>query len=132
VSRGLGYVQRFLWAIMCQSDKPMRFDEIAARAFPEGSFEADMTKVLGGSNVARVRSLRRALREACDDGVPLAVGKGGRRDPHRYCLDPMFAAIVLEKDDYRRASAVVEADPEAVKAANHSAGKLMQAFKEED
>jgi hypothetical protein len=94
-----------------------------ARAFPKGSYEADMAKVLGGSSVARVRSLRRALRNLCDSSVLLAVGTGGRRDPHRYCLDPLFAAMVGSKEDHKKACAVVQADPGGNEAANNS--KLM-------
>jgi hypothetical protein len=124
MSRGPGYMQQYLLGVIGQADKPMTFAEIAARAFPEGSFEADMTKALGGSNVARVRSLRRALRNLCDSSVLLAVGAGGRRDPHRYCLDPLFAAMVGSKEDYRKACAVVQADPAGNEAANNS--KLMR------
>jgi hypothetical protein len=125
MSRGPGYMQQYLLGVIGQSDKPMTFAEIAARAFPEGSFEADMTKVLGASNVARVRSLRRALRKLCDGNVLLAVGQGGRHDPHRYCFDPLFMAMVGDKEDYRKACAVVEADPGGNEAANNS--KLMRA-----
>jgi hypothetical protein len=119
-------MQRYLFGVIGQSDKPMTFAEIAARAFPEGSFEADMAKVLGGSNVARVRSLRRALRKLCNEGVLLIIGEGGRHEPHRYCLDPIFVAITGNKEDYAKADAVVSADPEASKAANNS--RWVQSF----
>jgi hypothetical protein len=117
-------MQRYLLDVIGQSDKPMTFAEIAALAFPEGSYEADMAKVLGSSNVARVRSLRRALRNLCDSSVLLAVGTGGRRDPHRLLPDPLFAAMVGSKEDYKKACAVVQADPGGNDAANNS--KLMR------
>jgi hypothetical protein len=119
-------MQRYLWGVIGQSDRAMTFAEIAARAFPEGSFEADMARALGGSNVARVRSLRRALRKLCNDGVLLAIGEGGRHEPHRYCLDPVSVAMTGDKEDYAKANAVVEADSEASKAANSS--RWVQAF----
>lgn len=46
----------------------MTFVEIMAVAFPEGSYEFDIAKVVGGSNVGRVRSLRRALQRLCQGG----------------------------------------------------------------
>jgi hypothetical protein len=119
-------MRQYLLGVIGQSDKPMTFAEIAARAFPEGSFEADMTKLLGASNVARVRSLRRALHKLCDRNVLLAVGQGGRGDPHRYCFDPLFVAIFGDKEDYKKACAVIEADPAGSEAANNS--KLMQSI----
>jgi len=128
MSRGPGHMQRYLLAVIGQSDKAMTFTEIAARAFPEGSYEADMAKVLGGSNVARVRSLCRALRNLCDSSVLLAVGNGGRRDPHRYCLDPLFVAMVGSKEDHKKACAVIQADPGGNEAANNSMRSAFEFF----
>lgn len=124
MARGPGYMQRYLLRVIGQSDKPMTFADLAARAFPENSFEADMTKALSASNVARVRSLRRALCKLCDNDFLLSIGKGGRRDPRRYCLDPMFAAIAGSEEDYQRVCAIIQADPAGAKAVNNS--KIMR------
>jgi hypothetical protein len=104
-------MQRFLLATIGQADAPMTFADIFAVAFPEGSYEADLAKVLGGSNMPKVRSLRRALKKLCDDGAILSLGKGGRGDPYRYCLDPIIAAIGGTKEQFEKAIAVLESDP---------------------
>jgi hypothetical protein len=86
MSRGFGIAQR--WLLSCCIDaEPMTFEQILARAFPDGTFEGDMTKTIGGSNVGKVRSLRRALRKLCDDGViQMMIG----RRLHHYRLHPLF------------------------------------------
>ena len=68
MSRGLGSIQRYLMKLIWSSPDPMTFVEIMAVAFPEGSYEFDIAKVVGGSNVGRVRSLRRALQRLCHGG----------------------------------------------------------------
>jgi hypothetical protein len=81
--------------------KPMTFAEILACAYPPGSFEGDMAKTLGGSNVGRVRSLRRALHKGVKDGALTALGKGGRADPHRYYIDAVVLAMITkDKAEY--------------------------------
>jgi hypothetical protein len=90
MSRGPGKIQNYLTGLLLNySPDPMTFAEIMAIAYPEGSFESDMAKALGGSRVGRVRSLRRALRRLCDTGDVLVLGEGSRSDPHRYWLDPL-------------------------------------------
>ena len=64
----------------------MSFDEILARTYPPGSFEYDAAKEIGGSQVGRVRSLRRALGRLCDLGIIQILD----RRPHRYRLHPFF------------------------------------------
>ncbi len=99
MSRGPGKIQNYLTDLLLgHSPDAMTFAEIMAIAFPEGSFESDMAKALGGSKVGRVRSLRRALRRLCDTGDVMMFGEGSRRDPHRYWLDPIVA------DDYPNAA----------------------------
>jgi len=65
VSRGLGSIQRYLMKLIWSSPDLV---EIMAVAFPEGSYEFDIAKVVSGSNVGRVRSLRRALQRLCQGG----------------------------------------------------------------
>ncbi len=73
--------------VIVKSDSPK------GGAYPEGSFESDMAKVLGGSRVGRVRSLRRALRRLCDSGEVTMAGEGSRREPHRYWFN-----VVSDRD----------------------------------
>jgi|SRR6516225_5821918 hypothetical protein len=84
MSRGFGRLQ--YWLLGCIGNEPMTFEQILAQAYPEGSFEGDMAKVLGSSNVSPTRSLRRALGKLCDAGVIQIMG----RRPHRYRLDPLL------------------------------------------
>jgi hypothetical protein len=85
MSRGFGFAQR--WLLGCIGIEPMTFDQISARAYPIGTFQGDMAKAIGGSNVGGIRSLRRALSKLCDFGV---IQIAGRR-PHHYRLHPFFA-----------------------------------------
>jgi hypothetical protein len=73
MSRGWGFVQKYLFSVVGHAEKPMTFDEIWVRAFPDGSFEGDTARALGKSKVGMARSLRRALRKLVDDGLPLAI-----------------------------------------------------------
>jgi len=65
VSRGLGSIQRYLMKLIWSSPDLV---EIMAVAFPEGSYEFDIAKVVSGSNVGRVRSRRRELQRLCQGG----------------------------------------------------------------
>jgi hypothetical protein len=103
----------------------MTFAEIMAIAFPKGSYESDMAKIIGGSRVGAIRSLRRALRRLCDDGSIMIIGEGGRRDPHRYWLDPMMLALSGDKTWYEEVRKHIDADPALTAATNASAGRLM-------
>jgi hypothetical protein len=113
MSRGPGYLQQYLRAEIGGRKKPITFSAIRARILrdldhPEGpTFE---------------RSLRRALRGLVDAGVVMALGDGGRGDPHRYCINPLAAAIGGTEKQYARAQAALESDP----GGNAAMGKMMQ------
>jgi hypothetical protein len=98
MSRGPGYVQRYIFGLLMQNKKPMTFAEILARAYPPGSFNGDMAKALGGANVGGVRSLRRALQKMIKDGTLIALGEGGRAAPHRYYIDDMLLAMMVKDE----------------------------------
>ena len=89
MSRGHGRIQDYLTNLIDISPAPLTFNQILAIAYPPGSYESDLAKICGGSNVGKVRSLRRALKRLCDDGTIMEVGMGGRGDPHRYVLNPL-------------------------------------------
>ena len=102
-----------------------------AIAFPKGSYEADVAKIVGGSNVGAIRSLRRALKRLCDDGSIMIIGKGGRSDPHRYWVDPMALALFGDKEWYEEVSKRISADPALTAAANASALRVMGHLKDD-
>jgi hypothetical protein len=108
-----------------RSPDPLTFAQIVAIAFPEGSYESDMAKIVGGSRVGAIRSLRRALQRLCDDGSIMIIGKGGRGDPHRYWVDPMMLALFGEKARYDEVCKRIDADPALTAAANASARRVM-------
>ena len=62
MSRGFGVTQQ--WLLWCIGTEPVTFEEISDRAYPAGTFNADLAKAIGGSNVGGIRSLRRALGQA--------------------------------------------------------------------
>jgi hypothetical protein len=121
MSRGHGVIQRYLMDLILQSPDPMTFAQIMAIAFPAGSYEIDIAKICGGSNVGRVRSLRRALKRLCDERSIMIIGKGGRGDPHRYWLNPMMLALFGDKSQYDEVRKKIDADPALVAAANAAA-----------
>jgi hypothetical protein len=92
--------------------KPMTFAEILACAYPPGSFNGDMAKVLGGANVGAVRSLRRALQKMVKDGTLTALGEGGPAAPHRYYIDAILLAMITkDKAEYEEMTRCLRPDP---------------------
>ena len=105
MSRGFGILQRLL--LESVGAEPMTFEEISARAYPAGTFNGDLAKVIGGSNVGGVRSLRRALGKLCDLGVIQIVG----RRPHHYRLHPFFAACEHDEEMIALACRILKNEP---------------------
>jgi hypothetical protein len=101
MSRGPGCIQRYVFVLLRDTKKPMTFAEILACAYPAGTFNGDMAKALGGSNVGGVRSLRRALHKMVKDGVVVELGKGGRECPHHYYFHPVLLVQLFEKSEMR-------------------------------
>ena len=84
MSVGLGRIEH--WPLYAIGTEPMTFEQILARTYPPGSFEYDVAKEISGSQVGRVRSLRRALGRLCDLGIIQILD----RRPNRYRLHPFF------------------------------------------
>ena len=124
MSRGWGKVQEYLFGVVAQAKKPMTFEEIWTVAFPEGSFESDLARVLGRGKVGMARSLRRALRRLVDEGDLIAIGAEGRGDLFRYSLNPMMAALCWSKDQYETLAKRVAAEPGGEDAMNKAAKAL--------
>jgi hypothetical protein len=128
MSRGPGYVQQYLTRLVLGSEKPMTFADILARAFKEGSYEADMTEALGGG-FTLVRSFRRALKCLVDDGTIIAIGEGGPGDPKRYWVNPMMVALFGEKERYDAITATLVAEPGGQDAMNKAASTIARAMR---
>jgi hypothetical protein len=84
MSGGFGLLQR--WLLEFIGLEPVSFEQILAQAYPKGSLEGGMAKVLESSNISPTRSLYRALRKLVDLGVIQIVG----RHPYHYRLHPFF------------------------------------------
>ena len=85
MSRGWGRTQRELYrTLRDDADKPLTFRDLLHAAYP-GAFKPGFKLKLGIS-----RSARRALNLLVEERYVYALGKGGRADPHRYCVDPVL------------------------------------------
>jgi hypothetical protein len=85
-----------------------------------------MVKALGPGKVARVRSLRRAMKSLVDDHSLIAIGEGGPADPKRYWLNPMMIAMSGNKDDFDKATAMLEREPGGVAAMSKTARAMFK------
>jgi hypothetical protein len=84
MSQSFGLSQR--WLLEFIGLEPVSLKQILAQAYPKGSLEGDMAKVLESSNISPTRSLHRALRKLVELGVIQIIG----RHPHHYRLHPFF------------------------------------------
>jgi hypothetical protein len=84
MSRGFGLLQQ--WLLEFIGLEPVSFEQILAQAYPKGSLEGGMAKVLESSNISPTDSLYRALRKLVGLGVIQTVG----RYPYHYRLHPFF------------------------------------------
>jgi hypothetical protein len=107
MSRGLGKLQRVLFATIQRHGKPMTFDDIRAEAIGDdgdrlsASFE---------------RSLRRALHRMAENGGLIVIGDGGRADPYRYFIHPLIIGMMSDTPEADALRQALEADPGAEKA----------------
>jgi hypothetical protein len=100
----------------------MTFGEIRAHILQAMGANDPDTK----SRSTTERSIRRSLHRLVSDGMLLALGHGGRGDPHRYFLNPMMVAIAGDEQSFDNVSAAIEADPDGNRAANAAAGRLFK------
>jgi hypothetical protein len=94
MSRGFGKWQRWLIAAIRRHRRPMSFEQIREAVLletgaPEGY------RLLPSPE----RALRRALHGMVKDGGLVALGMGGRAEPHRYFLSIVVLGITCG-DDY--------------------------------
>jgi hypothetical protein len=97
MSRGLGWMQRYLFETICTHGKPVTFADL--RAIILNADNAPPDHVLRQSVE---RSLRRALHSMVRDKTLIAIGGGGRGDPHRYFLDPVCVALFFNESEANR------------------------------
>ena len=104
MSRGLGLMQRYLFSTISVHGKPVTFGVrdiiLKADGAPAG---AELRPPIE-------RSLRRALHSLVRDQMLIALGSGGRTDPHRYYLNPLLVAATGTKSDFDAAMAALEAE----------------------
>jgi hypothetical protein len=97
-------MQRYLWQTICTHGKPMTFAEIRNVA-------ANATILPGSMKLipSAERSLRRALQTMVRDESLIALGSGGRGDPHRYFLNPLVAVVAGNKAKFDAWSEALQA-----------------------
>jgi hypothetical protein len=103
-----------IFGTIAEHGEPMTFGELRDIAFPQGTYEGDMARILGPSNVGRVRSLRRAIQSMVKSETLVAIGKGGRADPQRYNIHPFIAVMcgIPSKADISLGHLLLEARPQ--------------------
>jgi hypothetical protein len=122
MSRGLGKLQRYLLGLIRRHGKPLTFAEMLQRIWIE-SHER------GVPIETRIRpsaepSLRRALYSLTSDKILIAIGDGGRAEPHRYFIHPLSIGMMGETEEAQALKQALEADPGADAAAARDMAKL--------
>ena len=105
MSRGPGVMQRYLWQTIQTHGKPMTFAEIRSVA-ATGAILPGSVKLMPSEE----RSLRRALHAMVRDEALIALGSGGRSDPHRYFLNPLIAILAGNEQNFEAWAKALEAD----------------------
>ena len=113
MSRGPGRLQRALWQAIQQHGKPMAFAEIRAEVVEAGIWVSPSLE----------RSLRRALYRMVSDGELIALGSGGRADPHRYFIHPMIIGMMGKTPEADALFKALKADPGAARWLIADAGR---------
>lgn len=98
MSRGPGYMQQYLFKTIMAHGRPITFAELRRIAIDGNGF----------LTFSEERSLRRALHTMVRDGAIIALGKGGRADPHRYAVNPMVAAMAGINEEFEAACKAIE------------------------
>jgi hypothetical protein len=89
VSRGFGMWQRWLLHTIKRHGKPMTFEEIERAVLDQAGAPPGVRL-----NPSPTRSMRRALHGLVKDGSLVALGIGGRAEPHRYFLSVMALGLI--------------------------------------
>jgi hypothetical protein len=103
MSRGPGMMQRYLFSTISIHGKPVTFGELR-----DIILKADGAPAGAELRPPIERSLRRALHSLVSEEILIALGSGGRADPHRYSLNPIVVAMA--GGDFDAVIAALEAD----------------------
>lgn len=87
MSRGLGWMQKYLVRMIRQNRKPMTFEDIRAFALKGAPVDTIV-------RVSAARSMRRALHSLARDKFLMVIGEGGPSDPFRYVTHPLFVGAI--------------------------------------
>jgi hypothetical protein len=96
MSRGPGWMQRYLFMTIRAYGKPITFCDIrsiilrAENAPPDAVLRSPVE-----------RSLRRALHSMVRDQMLAVIGRGRPGDPFRYFINPLVIAMVGDESEYR-------------------------------
>ena len=109
-----------------QHGKPMTFNDIRAdirkQVDKDGTRYSSLEWSLLYSPLER--SLRRALQRMVRDDVVIAIGDGGRADPHRYFVHPkIMREMCSTEEEFTALLEVFAADPGASKAWDKCMGR---------
>ena len=126
MSRGPGALQRALWTMIRQHGKPMTFNDMRAdirkQCDKDGTRYSSLEWSLLYSSLER--SLRRALQRMVRDDVVIAIGDGGRADPHRYFVHPkIMREMCSTEEEFTALLEVFAEDPGASKAWDKCMGR---------
>jgi hypothetical protein len=132
MSRGLGTMQRLLLGLILDHGRPMTFDQL--RAAVKADYTADQPDPDRRSALEYwvrrpvfERSMRRAIHSLLGWWL-IALGDGGRAEPHRYFFHP--TRIDMEGDQTLKAAlqAALDADPDpgAKEAMRREGAKFMK------
>jgi len=112
MSRGLGWQQRYLVAVIRKQRKPMTFAEICAAMLKasEAPPEAQLWQ-------SAERSARHTLHGLVRDQVLITLGKGGRAEPHRYFIHPKAIGFICQEESESKALLQALLDDGAVQTA---------------
>jgi hypothetical protein len=105
MSRGLGLMQRYLMMLINAHGKPVTFAELRGIILKANGVPAGDTM-----RQSPERSLRRALHSLVRDQALIALGGGGRADPHRYFLNPMMVAMGGNQSQFDAVIAALKAE----------------------
>jgi hypothetical protein len=106
MSRGLGRLERYLCMMVGAEKKPFTFAELRDIILETNRDAYDGAKI--ELRPSFERSLRRALHRLVSTEIFIALGSGGRADPHRYFINPRLI-VARNGDDQSRFDALMSA-----------------------
>jgi hypothetical protein len=119
MSRGLGKIEKFLFATILRHGKPMTFGDIRAEIRQRLGVQANAK-----FRASFERSARRALHRLTGNLFLIAMGDGGPGEPFRYFLHPLGIRMMADTPEARALWEAFEADPGANEAMVKSMEKI--------